>query len=422
MNGTPTRRLFDRTRSRPALTLLLAVSAFFYLTAEEPSEAKTFRYAFRVGEEYRIVGINQQQLVVDGEVIGEAEVLTRVLVETVDSQAGSEGEVFGTLRAEYQVSEEATTDSGVFELDRTYDVELRQNALGEQEVPPESFVPQVRDVPVFPSKPISPGDTWTHRAAEAYDFRESLGITSPVIVPVDAQYEYLGEREFENERYDAFRIRYNVFYRPPPTRPEAEAIRLLTARFTQDLLWNYRAGRPHYYDERYNLFIQLADGTRSEYRGVADGRVVYATPLDRERLQRDIEDAIRADDMRDMSVRSDEEGVTVSLENIQFAPDSAELLESEKEKLRWLAQILERYPERDVLVSGHTALAGTASGRQRLSEERADAVGRFLIELGVRTRENVMFRGYGARSPIADNETEAGRRRNRRVEITILEN
>jgi outer membrane protein OmpA-like peptidoglycan-associated protein len=97
-------------------------------------------------------------------------------------------------------------------------------------------------------------------------------------------------------------------------------------------------------------------------------------------------------------------------------------VESEREKLRRIATILKKYPERDILITGHTALAGTQAGRQQLSEERAAAVGNFLIEEGVRNRERLLFRGMGARDPVADNSTEEGMRKNRRVEITIMEN
>ncbi|MFW6228787.1 MAG: OmpA family protein [Alkalispirochaeta sp.] len=392
------------------------------LPAEDArNDPRVFVHRFRPDEEYRIVGVNEQNLFVDNEPVGAAEVLTRVLITVTDRSESPTGAT-GTLLAEYQVSEEAETGAGAFQLEREYRVEIEQDADGTQRVPEDAFVPQVRGIPSFPAEEIAPGDTWTAPAVEAYDFREGLGIEDPVLIPVEVSYELLGPREFEGTVYDEIAIRYNLFYRPPPTRPEAETIRLITARFSQRLLWDYLAGRAHYYDEEYTLFMQLADGTRSEYRGRADGRVVSAPPLDRDALRRDIEDAIAADENADTTVRSDEEGVTVSLENIQFAPDSARLLESEREKLAWLASILERYPDRDILVSGHTALAGTEAGRQRLSEERAAAVGEYLIELGARARENILYRGYGAREPIASNDTEAGRRRNRRVEITILEN
>ena len=75
-----------------------------------------------------------------------------------------------------------------------------------------------------------------------------------------------------------------------------------------------------------------------------------------------------------------------------------------------------------MLITGHTALAGTESGRERLSLERARVTARALIELGARREDQIVIRGMGAREPVAGNDTEAGRRLNRRVEITLLEN
>jgi outer membrane protein OmpA-like peptidoglycan-associated protein len=75
------------------------------------------------------------------------------------------------------------------------------------------------------------------------------------------------------------------------------------------------------------------------------------------------------------------------------------------------------------VVGGHAAQAGgTEASRQQLSQERAAAIAAYLIENGVRTPDRVMARGYGAQKPIASNSTEAGRKKNRRVEIIILEN
>jgi len=98
------------------------------------------------------------------------------------------------------------------------------------------------------------------------------------------------------------------------------------------------------------------------------------------------------------------------------------MLPGEREKLEKIAEILKRYPNRDILVSGHTALAGTSEGRMNLSIERAKAVTDFLLSRKVRTADRIVVRGFGAEKPIADNKTEEGMRKNRRVEITILEN
>ena len=91
-------------------------------------------------------------------------------------------------------------------------------------------------------------------------------------------------------------------------------------------------------------------------------------------------------------------------------------------KLEQIAQILEAWPENDILVTGHTALAGTAKMRQELSEQRARAVADYMILLGVRDRFHIFTQGFGATKPVAPNTTEEGKARNRRVEITIMDN
>lgn len=125
--------------------------------------------------------------------------------------------------------------------------------------------------------------------------------------------------------------------------------------------------------------------------------------------------------LKNATVNKTEEGITISLENIQFAQESAILRESEKEKLKQIAEILTMFEENNLLIRGHTALFGTKKGQKDLSERRARAVADYLVKLGVKTREKIAVQGLGAEVPIASNRTEAGKAKNRRVEITILD-
>jgi outer membrane protein OmpA-like peptidoglycan-associated protein len=104
---------------------------------------------------------------------------------------------------------------------------------------------------------------------------------------------------------------------------------------------------------------------------------------------------------------------------IQFMPDSAELMETEKVKLRELAAVLSRYTDVDLLVAGHTALTGNRAGRTRISAERARVVANFLRSSGVNRPGAITVRGYGAQRPLGDNATAEGRAINRRVEIVL---
>jgi outer membrane protein OmpA-like peptidoglycan-associated protein len=116
-----------------------------------------------------------------------------------------------------------------------------------------------------------------------------------------------------------------------------------------------------------------------------------------------------------------DEGVRISFSNIHFVADSAEWLPEEAAKLAEIAEILKKIKERRILVAGHTANAASARDLKELSLERAEAVKNYLVENKVRAAREVFTAGYGAERPVADNETDEGMAKNRRVEITILE-
>lgn len=113
-------------------------------------------------------------------------------------------------------------------------------------------------------------------------------------------------------------------------------------------------------------------------------------------------------------------GIRLTMQNLNFKPDSAELLPGENERLDQIAQVLKEVPDQMFLVEGHTASVGYEKGEMKLSVERANSVANALIQRGI-SREKFICKGSGGTKPIADNSTQEGKAKNRRVEITILE-
>ena len=83
-----------------------------------------------------------------------------------------------------------------------------------------------------------------------------------------------------------------------------------------------------------------------------------------------------------------------------------------------LSAFMREHPTVSILITGHTDNVGSDQANQRLSEGRANAVRDALIERGVQA-ERIEAEGKGESEPIADNDTEEGRAKNRRVEFTI---
>jgi len=116
------------------------------------------------------------------------------------------------------------------------------------------------------------------------------------------------------------------------------------------------------------------------------------------------------------------EGIAVSFESgLLFDYDSDVVKSTAASNLRALAQSLDKYPNTDLMIVGHTDAQGSDSYNQGLSERRAAAARNYLVSQGV-SASRIRVAGRGESEPIASNDTDEGRAQNRRVEIAIYAN
>lgn len=111
-------------------------------------------------------------------------------------------------------------------------------------------------------------------------------------------------------------------------------------------------------------------------------------------------------------------GLVIRFLDLRFSPEKALLTSRVEPPINELADFLSTYPERKVLIEGHTDNTGAASFNKTLSQQRADVVRDALISRGVNP-DRIQSVGLGEQYPIASNNTELGRRENRRVEVVI---
>jgi len=110
----------------------------------------------------------------------------------------------------------------------------------------------------------------------------------------------------------------------------------------------------------------------------------------------------------------------IILKNVFFDFDKSELLPQSYTELNTLVQYLNEHAEYRIAITGHTDSMGSDSYNERLSSERALAVGNYLISRGIKSI-SISTGGKGSTEPIADNSTDWGREQNRRVEFLIFE-
>lgn len=141
----------------------------------------------------------------------------------------------------------------------------------------------------------------------------------------------------------------------------------------------------------------------SQIRVVRDDLSEHDPREEARRLRTDFQNLIRA----------------IDTSTISFEPDSAEFSPGSEKALLQLVSLLQKHPQRRVKVAGHTDASGSRENNLELSRERATAITNYLEDRGI-ARKQLLASGYGSSQPIASNETEDGRARNRRIDLIVM--
>ena len=108
-----------------------------------------------------------------------------------------------------------------------------------------------------------------------------------------------------------------------------------------------------------------------------------------------------------------------TLDNVFFDSGKSTLRAESNKELNELAEFMSLKKSVVIEIAGHTDNVGSPEANQKLSEERAKAVKQYLEKKGI-APERVQAKGYGDTQPVADNDTAAGKQKNRRTEVHII--
>lgn len=417
-----------------SLILISFIISFFAISQEainKESGEVLFRFKYDKGDSYRILSTVEEDVFVNRIFDHHSVIINRVSANVIDVKGDS-----GLHEMTYMTSENSSesTNGADFTWGEEYESTFERNSKGIFTIGDEYFMPQVRDVPVFPENPVRPGDTWKYEGYEAHDLRQNFNMQKPYKVPFVADYTYIGTIDLNEEKdgktishkLHVINVKYTLeFTTPVQSTPSKSYNQDYAAQMlgysNETLYWDNEKGSIHHYTEDFRIIMKSAYGHVYDFQGTAHAESTELKETNNQENLDEVQKHINEMGIENVNVAKGEKGLTISIENIKFKADSAILLDSEKEKLQQIAKILENYPDNDILVTGHTALAGTEKERQRLSEERAKSVADYLIILGVKDPYHIFTQGMGANNPIAPNSTEDGKQKNRRVEITIME-
>lgn len=389
--------------NKPALTILLllhGISSFAATLAWEIPKGerleitRTAAVKFLIND--RMIKIYQERNIID---------------LTCSDKTGETSRVKGVFSVY-----ERDSAAEVFHLREQYPSEFDIDRQGRFTVPKRYLMPNLRHLPAFPRKDVAIGETWSERAELVLTlFSIPFKLTFPVeytladvtvkdtIQIAVIRYRFVADMDLTGKTY-------------PPDFPQK-----IMGKNEGVISWNIGEKCPIGMKEKHRMaFIFKDAGTRmtvKEFQMIIDTAMRMYKPVtgeEREEARRELKKAVPDG----VDVDTDRRGLVIRLGDVLFDFDSARLRDDSREKLGRVTELIrKKYPDREIIVEGHTDNIGERGYNRRLSRDRARTVAEYLRQRG--GADKLSYRGFGADRPIAGNSTKEGRRQNRRVEIII---
>lgn len=310
-------------------------------------------------------------------------------------------------------------------LSETQMVNFEQDNFGRMFFNYPTIYPTLRNVPVFLDKDIVPSERWWAEAEEIVDF-SSIGIPNfSIAVPFKVSYQYLGD-EGNLAIIKAYYTNVYGFEKDNVYKMNIEyAPKLYTANVEMMLYWDKQLGYVVKFSDIYTIYLVLINGTRWKFTGTTDGSMNVIHKWDDQKKD-DLIQKINKDlpkELKDkVEVKKTEKGILLNLGEIFFDFNKYDIKKSEVEKLKIIASILQKYfYGYQVIIEGYTDNVGSEQYNLELSTKRAKTIFDFLVNMNAINSAISYFIGYGESNPIAPNDTEENRAKNRRVQILIVD-
>lgn len=277
--------------------------------------------------------------------------------------------------------------------------------------------PSFRNFPVYPEAQINIGDEWTGtmiRAVDPYEKGIPTRISSTVL------YKYTRDTVYNNEEVYVisanWAMRYNCISEDADLNGDQE-LKIANGKHTATIYVSKKTGRAILIKDYADESFYYKDGSNVSFKGNIAMFTEYPPTISYEQTTIASSDPIQNDEYIEYEVTAN--GIRICIYELNFLPDSSELLSKDKPRIKIIAEYLKRFENNKILITGHTAKAGNSINDYELSLQRAYSISEELSSYGVKA-ENLISQGKGSDSPVADNDTEEGRAKNRRVEIMIL--
>lgn len=388
--------------------LLMVLYAFF----PDCSRTETIRWIIPEGEKLEMVRNAEVEFLVNGvvqKVYHERNIINLSCFEKVNTQSKVKGEF--TI---YQKHE----DEDVYNLREQYPSEFIIRSDGVFSVDEKWKMPNVRNIPSFPEGEVKQGDSWNASSEIMF-----INFEKPLKVAFDTKYTLIGVKNLEGREIALIDYSYSFQKKTSQSNCGKDCPDMIIGKNWGRLYWDIKGRKPDSGKDHYRVafLYRREDGGISTVEfnmniETTNKMFVKVKKEERESEKNEIQKNIPENS--GITVENEKRGLVVRLGEVFFDFDSHILKENSKTSLEKVSEILKtRYKDREIVVEGFTDSIGENDYNKTLSERRARSVASFMK--GKISNDKLSYRGLGEEMPIADNSTEKGRQKNRRVDIII---
>ena len=309
----------------------------------------------------------------------------------------------------------------VFNLIEEYTTDFIIHTNGKYEVPYNYFMPNVRHIPTFLGSEIKVSDTWNSEALEIIKVNNAPNIVMSLIVNYSFAGVVTNSLGISNAIIQYSTITDKDLVQAGLTKTTSYPERIYGFNYGT-LLWDMEKNIPAAQEEKYQILFGY--GKNLNYSSLQYKMNILSSYKIYDSISREEEEKnkiLLADELAledDITIDTVDEGIVLRLGEILFDTDSYQLKESSKSTIDSIIESIKKiYPDRELIVEGHTDSTGSADYNQKLSESRAKTVADYILPS--LNHDKVSYRGLGDKEPIDSNSTASGRQKNRRVDIII---
>lgn len=222
---------------------------------------------------------------------------------------------------------------------------LKEAVLQETAAQNKSTLDHIKGIPSFPHGSVDVGSKWTASAMLSWNL-SGFGFNEPLVIEIPVSYTCTNMEKIEGRTYYRILATWHPFYITDESTARKSSITRISGLSTMSILWDAKSGSPKHIELSEETQYRFNDKSSLVYTRKINDEFRTVMDITRERTISELQEQIVKQKVQNVEVKQTDEGIVLSIENIQFEPDSHVLIDTERKKIGNIGIILATLSDR----------------------------------------------------------------------------